>query len=166
MLQFVSRRATVTSILQTKKIRLEMAIGVGAQSIGLAASQVRLYGMVGAIESPSEKIARQMIQYALGSARSQKSEDSYAQAMMVLEQGISNFQGVDSSKDAVGMLMLAVSTLIYEREELKDAMDKLQIVRRLDHASLAIKVAACEALVGLNLESGQFGRQCAYIGGS
>lgn len=41
--------------------------------------------------------------------------ESYAQAMMILEQGLSNLKGGDDTEDAMGMFMLAMSTLSYER---------------------------------------------------
>ena len=43
--------------------------------------------------------------------------ESYAQAMLVLEQGVSNLQASDgdSGEDAIGLLLLAMSTLLYER---------------------------------------------------
>ncbi|XP_008785546.2 uncharacterized protein LOC103704146 isoform X2 [Phoenix dactylifera] len=99
-------------------------------------------------------VSRQMIQYALGHARSHRSGDSYAQAMLVLEQGLSNFRG-GGDEEAMGMLMLAMSTLHYERGRLRDAFEKLEMVRQLRRTSLALKVAAWEALIGLKLELGQ-----------
>lgn len=69
---------------------------------------------------------------------------------MVLEQGLSN-----SSEDARGLFTLAMATLLYERGELQDAVEKLQMVHQLECASPALKLAASEGLVGLNLEAGQ-----------
>ncbi|XP_020523952.1 uncharacterized protein LOC18436213 isoform X3 [Amborella trichopoda] len=93
-------------------------------------------------------VAVQMINYAFSHARSQKSE-----ALLVLEQGISNFQGVDkSSEDAIGMVLLAMATLLAERGDYVDAIDKLQLVQELNVASISLRVAAMEALVGLHLQ--------------
>ncbi|XP_010922277.1 uncharacterized protein [Elaeis guineensis] len=99
-------------------------------------------------------VARQMIQYALGHARSHRSGESFAQAMLVLEQGLSNFRG-GGDEEAMGMLTLAMSTLHYERGQLRDAVEKLEMVRQLRRTSLALKVAAWEALIGLELQQGQ-----------
>ncbi|XP_020523951.1 uncharacterized protein LOC18436213 isoform X2 [Amborella trichopoda] len=98
-------------------------------------------------------VAVQMINYAFSHARSQKSDGSYAEALLVLEQGISNFQGVDkSSEDAIGMVLLAMATLLAERGDYVDAIDKLQLVQELNVASISLRVAAMEALVGLHLQ--------------
>ncbi|KAM0948310.1 putative tetratricopeptide-like helical domain superfamily [Dioscorea sansibarensis] len=118
---------------------------------------LRFCGAGGLGSSQEESVARQMIQYALSHARSRKSGESYAQAMLVLEQGVSNLQASDgdSGEDAIGLLLLAMSTLLYERGELGDAMEKLQMVHRLEGASLPVRVAALEGLVGLQLENGE-----------
>ncbi|KAH7667933.1 TPR-like protein [Dioscorea alata] len=118
---------------------------------------LRFCGTSGLSSSQEESVARQMIQYALSHARSQKSGESYAQAMLVLEQGVSNFQASsgDSGEDAIGVLLLAMSTLLYERGELGDAIEKLQMVHRLEGASLLVRVAALEGIVGLRLENGE-----------
>ncbi|ONK64578.1 uncharacterized protein A4U43_C07F27560 [Asparagus officinalis] len=102
-----------------------------------------------------ERVARQMIRYALGHARSQKSGESYAQAMMILEQGRSNLEGGGDTENARELFMLAMSTLLYERGEIGDALEKLQMVRQSERASHTLKVAAAEGLVGLNLEAGE-----------
>ncbi|KAJ0979536.1 hypothetical protein J5N97_015010 [Dioscorea zingiberensis] len=118
---------------------------------------LRFCGSSGPGSSQEETVARQMIQYALGHARSQKSGESYAQAMLVMEQGVSNLQerGGKSAEDAMGLLMLAMSTLLYDSGELRDAMEKLQMVQQLGGASLSIRVAALESLIGLKLELGE-----------
>ncbi|XP_078436026.1 tetratricopeptide repeat (TPR)-like superfamily protein [Wolffia australiana] len=120
----------------------------------------RFCGVGGGLNDPRRRqneIAKEMIQYSLGLARSKKSAESYAQAVMVLDQGVSNMQAVggEGSGDAVGMLSIAMSTLLHERGEIDDAMEKLRVVRQLDLCSLGTKVAAWEGLVGLSLEAGQ-----------
>ncbi|KAK1312767.1 hypothetical protein QJS10_CPA07g00140 [Acorus calamus] len=98
-----------------------------------------------------DAVALQMVRYALSHARSQKSEESYGQALLVLEQGLSSL----ASEGSAGLLSLAMSTLLYERRDYNGALEKLERVREIAHSSLGCKVAACEALVGLNLETGQ-----------
>lgn len=122
-----------------------------------ASAAVRFFGTGGGdASSPPERLALEMIQYALGLARSQKSGpwfffscrplcissswlddpcvcfsfpahhspgDSYSHAMLVLEQGMYNLreggggavEGSSSSDNAMGMILLAMSTLLYER---------------------------------------------------
>lgn len=100
-------------------------------------------------------VARQMIRYALGHARSQKSAESYSQAAMILEQGLVSAREREPDGDGTGLFLLAMSTLLYERGELQDAVEKLQLVRHSGRASLGLKVAAYEALIGLDLEAGK-----------
>lgn len=96
----------------------------------------------------------QMLNYALSLARSQKSDDSYAQALLVLEQCLSS-QPDDNSK---GMVLLAISTLFYERCQFSEAVEKLQKVQEeLNLNCIGVRVATTEALVGLHLELGQEG---------
>ncbi|XP_074582019.1 LOW QUALITY PROTEIN: uncharacterized protein LOC141838441 [Curcuma longa] len=130
-----------------------------------ASAAVRFFGTGdGDASSAQERLALDMIQYAFGLARSQKSGDSYSHAMLVLEQGMSNLrggggggavEGTSSSDNAMGMILLAMSTLLYERRELQDANEKLEAVHQLGRASIDLIVAACEGRVGLNLETGQ-----------
>ncbi|KAG6515961.1 hypothetical protein ZIOFF_026407 [Zingiber officinale] len=129
-----------------------------------SSAAVRFFGTGGGdASSPPERLALEMIQYALGLARSQKSGDSYSHAMLVLEQGMSNLreggggavEGTSSSDNAMGMILLAMSTLLYERGQLQDANEKLEMVHQLGRASIDLIVAACEGRVGLNLETGQ-----------
>ncbi|XP_074339881.1 uncharacterized protein LOC141677731 [Apium graveolens] len=96
-------------------------------------------------------VAVQMINYALSLARSQKSDESYAQGLLVLEQCQSTQQD-DNSKSLV---LLGMSTLFSERGNFEEAIEQLKKVSDLAVSSLAIKVAATEALVGLHLELGQ-----------
>ncbi|KAK1264774.1 hypothetical protein QJS04_geneDACA011325 [Acorus gramineus] len=98
-----------------------------------------------------DAVALQMVRYALSHARSQKSEESYGQSLLVLELGLSSL----ASEGSVGLLSLAMSTLLYERRDYNGAIEKLERIRELAHSSLGYKVAACEALVGMNLEIGQ-----------
>ncbi|KAK4776539.1 hypothetical protein SAY86_005227 [Trapa natans] len=101
-------------------------------------------------------VAVQMIDYALSHARSKKSEDSYSQGMLVLEQCLmaQPCDGRDA-ENSRGLVMLAMSTLLYEMGNFGDAMEKLRIIEDLKNSSLGVRVAAIEALVGLNLELGQ-----------
>ncbi|RRT52785.1 hypothetical protein GW17_00049242 [Ensete ventricosum] len=111
--RFVARRTATKVLLQYPK------------TIPLPVAAARCLGTGGVDASSHERLALEMIRYALSHARSQKSGDSYAHALLVLEQGLSNLRGVvgaggavdgaGSSDNAMGMLMLAMSTLHYER---------------------------------------------------
>ncbi|XP_009782528.1 uncharacterized protein LOC107791194 isoform X1 [Nicotiana tabacum] len=96
-------------------------------------------------------VALQMINYALSLARSQKSDESYAQAQLVLEQ----CHSAQLDESAKGLVLIAMSTLFSERGNFGEAIEKLQKVQDLGLSSLAVKVAASEALAGLYLESHQ-----------
>ncbi|VVA28724.1 PREDICTED: LOC110642886 isoform [Prunus dulcis] len=105
--------------------------------------------------SNANPVALQMINYALSHARSQKSDESYAQGLLVLEQCLSTqpSEGQDPAGDnSRGMVLLAMSTLSSERGNFDEAMDKLQKVQDLTSCSIGVRVAALEALVGLHLE--------------
>ncbi|CAN0926552.1 Subtilisin inhibitor 1 [Linum grandiflorum] len=102
-------------------------------------------------------VALQMIDYALSLPRSQKSDESYGEAMLMLEQCLAS-QSSDV-EDAVtqnskGMVLLAISNLSFERGNSNDAMEQLQRILTLNKVSLGVRVAALEALVGVNLELG------------
>ncbi|GAB2295765.1 hypothetical protein Dimus_029920 [Dionaea muscipula] len=102
-------------------------------------------------------VALQMIDYALGFARSQKSDESYAQGLLVLEQCLSSQSkdGEDTTiENSKGMVLLAISTLLSERGNTDEAIQTLLRIQDLTSSSLGIRVAAMEALVGLNLELG------------
>ncbi|XP_022145629.1 uncharacterized protein LOC111015029 [Momordica charantia] len=118
------------------------------------ASPLRLLH-VGIDRPNASSVTLQMINYALSHARSLKSDESYAQGFLVLEQCLSaqsnEGQDADNSRGAV---LLAMSTLLSERGNVQDAIDKLQRVEDLAHSSLDIRVAALEALAGLHLELG------------
>ncbi|KAL9247127.1 hypothetical protein vseg_020592 [Gypsophila vaccaria] len=102
-------------------------------------------------------VALQMINYALDLARSQRTDESYAQALLVLEQGLSSQsqEGTDAAiENSKGMVLLAISTLLTERGNVDEAMRALLLIQDLTSSSIGIRVAAMEALVGLNLELG------------
>ncbi|KAJ0962487.1 hypothetical protein J5N97_030315 [Dioscorea zingiberensis] len=153
-----SRRQTGEETMLRRTLR-RAAAQVPASSYPVSNPTVlRFFGTSGLASSQDETtVAHQMIQYALSHARSQRSGESYPQAMLVLEQGVSNLQARDEipAEDAVGLLLLAMSTLLYERGELGDAMEKLQMVHQLEGPSLPIRVAALEGLMGLRLEKGE-----------
>ncbi|KAG2690613.1 hypothetical protein I3760_09G195300 [Carya illinoinensis] len=110
-------------------------------------------GINGADANP---VARQMINYAISHARSQKSDESYAQGLLILEQCLSTQSSeVPDAENSRGLVFLAMSTLLSERGDFSEAIEKLQRIQDLKHSSLGIKVAAMEALVGLHLELGQ-----------
>ncbi|KAM7464043.1 hypothetical protein LguiA_032164 [Lonicera macranthoides] len=96
-------------------------------------------------------VALQMINYALSLARSHKSDESYGQGLLVLEQ----CQSTQSDDNSKGLVLLAMSTLSSERGDFDEAIEKLQRIPDLTISSMAIRVAATEALVGLHLELGQ-----------
>nr|GLL36976.1 uncharacterized protein LOC109181871 isoform X1 [Ipomoea trifida] len=96
-------------------------------------------------------VALEMTNYALSLARSTKSDDAYAQAQLVLEQCYSTH----SDENARGMVLLAMSTLLYHSGNYEEAIEKLQKIQQLSSSSIIVRVAASEALVGLHLELGQ-----------
>nr|XP_043610605.1 uncharacterized protein LOC122582300 [Erigeron canadensis] len=100
---------------------------------------------------PPNPVALQMIDYAFSLARSHKSDESYGQGLLVLEQCESN-QHDSISK---GHVLLAISTLLSERGNIVEAIEKLNTFKDLEVASYPLKVAATEALAGLHLELGE-----------
>lgn len=106
----------------------------------------------------SNPVAVQMINYALSHARSQKSDESYAQGMLILEQCLST-QSSESegqfAQNSIGAVLLAMSNLLYERGRFEEAIEKLHGVQGLTRSSLGVRVAATETLVGLYLQLGQ-----------
>ncbi|KAE9455592.1 hypothetical protein C3L33_12503, partial [Rhododendron williamsianum] len=99
-------------------------------------------------------VALEMINYAISYARSGKSDkedETYARALLVLEQCLA-IQQDDNSK---GMVLLGMSTLFYERGNFSEAIDRLQKIEDLNISSMGVRVAATEALVGIYLELGQ-----------
>uniref|UniRef100_A0A7N0RHL9 Uncharacterized protein n=1 Tax=Kalanchoe fedtschenkoi TaxID=63787 RepID=A0A7N0RHL9_KALFE len=103
--------------------------------------------------SKPNPVAVQMINYALSHARSQKSDESYAQGLLILEQCLSS-QTSDADETSKGMVLLAMSSLLFERGNFDDATEKLKRIGELPNSALGVQVAAMEALVGLNLEMG------------
>ncbi|CAI9098290.1 OLC1v1034911C1 [Oldenlandia corymbosa var. corymbosa] len=103
--------------------------------------------------SAASSVTQQMIDYAFSLSRSQKSDESFSQSMLVLEQCRSN----QSDEDSKGMVLLAMATILYERGDFTGAIEKLQSIEDLgsSSSSLAIRVAAVEALVGMHLEMDQ-----------
>ncbi|KAL1200556.1 hypothetical protein V5N11_032956 [Cardamine amara subsp. amara] len=101
-------------------------------------------------------VAVQMVNYALSHARSLKSDESYAQGMLVLEQCLGNQPNDDQvSQDSKATVLLAMSDLLYESGNSCEAIERLKEVMTLTISSLPIKVVALEALVGLLIQSGQ-----------
>ncbi|KAL5230413.1 hypothetical protein ABZP36_029189 [Zizania latifolia] len=99
-----------------------------------------------------ERVAAEMVRYALGGDRPRSSPE---EAMRILEQGASNLQGGgEGSAEAVGMLMLAMSTLLYRSGRRQDALEKLKATQQVA-PSAAFRVAAWEATMGLCMESYQ-----------
>ncbi|KAK4342852.1 hypothetical protein RND71_038668 [Anisodus tanguticus] len=78
-------------------------------------------------------------------------DESYAQAQLVLEQ----CHSTQSDESTKGLVLLTMSTLFSERGTFADAIQKLQKIQELGLSSLAVRVAASEALAGLYLESYQ-----------
>ncbi|PKA61921.1 hypothetical protein AXF42_Ash008753 [Apostasia shenzhenica] len=154
MLRLFAKREASRALCYSQKPISIVVPTVGYRSSNKVALAMRSFGTIVEDETHCKNVARQMIQYALGFARSQKSGEKYSQALMILEQGINNLH-VGNSTDSTAMLLLAMSTLLYESGDLQDAMEKLKMVHQLDNASLALKVAAWEGLIGLNLETGQ-----------
>ncbi|KAL6619118.1 hypothetical protein ACP70R_034257 [Stipagrostis hirtigluma subsp. patula] len=103
-------------------------------------------------ETQPERVAAEMVRYALGCTGHRSSPE---EAMRILEQGASNLQGGgEGSAEAVGLLMLAMSTVLYRSGKRHDAMEKLKSTQQVA-PSTAFRVAAWEALMGLHMEAGQ-----------
>ncbi|KAF7825640.1 Tetratricopeptide repeat (TPR)-like superfamily protein, putative isoform 1 [Senna tora] len=131
------------------------SIAFNRPSLIAASPPLRLFhnALDGSVANP---VTLQMINYALSHARSHKSAESYAQGLLVLEQCLSTqlSEGKDPETSR-GMVLLAMSTLLSERGDFDDAIEKLRGVQELNSAFLGVRVAAIEALVGLHLELGQ-----------
>ncbi|XP_026403480.1 uncharacterized protein LOC113298838 isoform X1 [Papaver somniferum] len=97
-------------------------------------------------------VALQMINYGVNHARSQRTDESYGQGLLVLEQCISSNT---REEDVQGIALLAMSSLLYERGDYSGAMERLEKIQGLTHSNLGVKVAAMEGLIGLNLEMGE-----------
>ncbi|CAI0471862.1 unnamed protein product [Linum tenue] len=102
-------------------------------------------------------VAIQMIDYALSLPRVQKSEESYGEAMLVLEQCLaSQSSDVEDfvTQNSKGMVLLAMANLSFDRGNFNEALEHLRRSHELEKTSLGVKVAALEALAGLSLELG------------
>lgn len=103
-------------------------------------------------------VALQMINYAVSHARSQKSDESYGQGLLVLEQCLAT-QLIEGEEPGIansrGMVLLAMSTLLSERGDFDEAIEKLRRVQEFSSSLLHARVAAYEAMVGILLELGQ-----------
>ncbi|CAI0449537.1 unnamed protein product [Linum tenue] len=102
-------------------------------------------------------VAIQMIDYALSLPRVQKSEESYGEAMLVLEQCLaSQSSDVEDfvTQNSKGLVLLAMANLSFDRGNFNEALEHLRRSHELEKASLGVKVAALEGLVGLSLELG------------
>ncbi|CAF2363403.1 unnamed protein product [Brassica napus] len=97
------------------------AATIRGRAISVRSSSVRystpLRWIHGEISVPNANhVAIQMVIYALSHARSQKSGESYAQGMLVLEQCLGNQPNDDqASHDSKATVLLAMSDLLYER---------------------------------------------------
>ncbi|XP_031276890.1 uncharacterized protein LOC116135332 [Pistacia vera] len=149
----LSRSATTLS----RSIRLPGASSHGHFLLSAASPPSRLLHDGTNVNGPnSNPVVFQMINYALSHARSQKSDESYAQGLLVLEQCFSTQpREGQCAQNWRGTALLAMSTLLYERGNLMEAIDRLQKVENLKQSSLGVRVAAVEALVGLHLQLGQ-----------
>ncbi|TVU19675.1 hypothetical protein EJB05_35838 [Eragrostis curvula] len=113
----------------------------------------RYYATAAAVgETQPERVAAEMVRYALGGAAHRSSAE---ESMRILEQGASNLQGGgEGSAEAVSMLMLAMSTLLYRSGRRQDAVEKLKATQQVA-PSASFRVAAWESLMGLLMEAGQ-----------
>ncbi|CAH8318889.1 unnamed protein product [Eruca vesicaria subsp. sativa] len=144
-----------------KCARAAAAATIRGRAIPVRSSLVRyttpLRWIHGEISVPNANhVAIQMVNYALSHARSQRSDESYAQGMLVLEQCLGNQANDDQvSQDSKAIVLLAMSDLLYESGNSSEAIERLKQVMSLTLSSLAIRVVAVEALVGLLIQSGQ-----------
>ncbi|GJM88777.1 hypothetical protein PR202_ga05340 [Eleusine coracana subsp. coracana] len=111
-------------------------------------------------ETQPERVAAEMVRYALGGfGDSLSCADPLLpvaeEAMRILEQGALNLQGGgEGSAEAVGWLMLAMSTLLYRSGKRQDAIEKLKATQQVA-PSAPFRVTAWESLMGLQMEAGQ-----------
>lgn len=137
------------------------AATIRGRAIPVRSSLVRystpLRSIHGEISVPNaNNVAIQMVNYALSHARSQSSDESYAQGMLVLEQCLGNQADDDQvSQDSKATVLLAMSDLLYESGNSSEAIERLKQVMTLTLSSLSIRVVAVESLVGLLIQSGQ-----------
>ncbi|KAL3839500.1 hypothetical protein ACJIZ3_024091 [Penstemon smallii] len=83
-------------------------------------------------------VALEMINYA----------DSYARGLLILEQ----CESTQPDHNSKALVELARSTLLFERGSHDVAIERLRKIQDLSLSSIAVKVAASEALVGIHLE--------------
>ncbi|GKV05873.1 hypothetical protein SLEP1_g17828 [Rubroshorea leprosula] len=97
----------------------------------------------------------QAINYALSNARSKKSDESYREGTMILEQCLNAQSSEDQAgQNSMGTLLLAMAHLLYESGNIDDAYVKLKGVLDLTETSLGVRAAACESAFGLSLQLG------------
>ncbi|RDX61544.1 hypothetical protein CR513_60223, partial [Mucuna pruriens] len=113
--------------------------------------------------------AIRMINYALRQWRSERSQTLFLGDPFVLFGPIGAFrlgltvlkhcitteltEGKDPTREnSKGMALLAMSTLLYERGECSEAIEKLDGVQELTNSYLGVRVAALETQAGLHLE--------------
>ncbi|XP_052729433.1 uncharacterized protein LOC108327051 isoform X2 [Vigna angularis] len=102
--------------------------------------------------------AIKMINYAVNQWRKERSLGSFRMGLCVLKHCLSCelTEGRDSKhENSKGMAMLARSTILYERGEYTEAIEKLEDVQELTNSYLGVRVGALEAQAGLYLEMGQ-----------
>lgn len=118
----------------------------------VALSGRRFYG---SSSNSADATAMEMINYARVHSRPPNAT-LYPEALRVLEQGLSIFQGGDASTaNAAGRLLLAMATLYADRGDIRGAAEKLKQVSDMTYSSIEIRVAALEALTGLHLRMHQ-----------
>ncbi|CAN6875419.1 hypothetical protein Bca4012_047205 [Brassica carinata] len=130
------------------------AISVRSSSVRYSIPSRAIHGEISVPNA--NHLAIQMVNYALSHARSQKSDESYAQGMLVLEQCLGTQPNDDqASLDSKATVLLAMSDLLYESGNSSEAIERLKQVMSLTLSSLSIRAVAVEALVGLLVQSGQ-----------
>ncbi|KAF3505143.1 hypothetical protein F2Q69_00045855 [Brassica cretica] len=130
------------------------AISVRSSSVRYSIPSRAIHGEISVPNA--NHVAIQMVNYALSHARSQKSDESYAQGMLVLEQCLGTQPNDDqASHDSKATVLLAMSDLLYESGNSSEAIERLKQVMSLALSSLSIRAVAVEALVGLLVQSGQ-----------
>ncbi|KAK8466511.1 hypothetical protein PHAVU_008G118100 [Phaseolus vulgaris] len=96
-----------------------------------------------------------MINYALKVWRTERSLGAFRMGLCVLKHCISTelTEGKDPKREnSKGMAMLAMSTILYERGEYTEAIEKIEDVQELTNSYLGVRVAALETQAGLYLE--------------
>ncbi|XP_057794995.1 uncharacterized protein LOC131011224 [Salvia miltiorrhiza] len=138
----------------TAKVSRAVRNGIGSVSVlkppplpKAAAPPRRQFSASSSTFTPNP-IAVEMIKYATSLARENKTEESYARGLLVLEQ----CESTQPDENSKGLVELARSTLMFERGSHETAIEGLGKLQDLSLSSLDIKVAASEALVGIYLE--------------